>query len=247
MTSTMGPHLWWMWLEYKAALMYSPLLTKVATGCVMTAISDSIAQAFTAALDGVSLVFDFTKSFRLVLFAMTINSPAVHYWNRGVEVVFFGWDPTEAVICKVLLDQTIFTLFLLAWTIVALTWAEQRPMAAVPARMRAQLGTLYRANLKVWGPTMILVYAFVEEDLRPLVLNIVSIGWQVFYLMLLRAPDGNATTKEKDLEEGSAVTPENAGILKGPDRVDEVMLPRPAVKLNQSEGDREQIDLTRRG
>jgi len=33
---------------------------------------------------------------------------------------------------------------------------------------------------------MILVYGFVEEDLRPLVLNVVSIGWQIFYLMLLR-------------------------------------------------------------
>ena len=139
-------------------------------------------------LDGVSFSCDVIKTWRLILFAMFVMGPGVHYWNRMLEYVFFGWNPLAAVLWKVALDQTVFTFASLTATIAVVTWAEQKPMSNVPNRIRNQLWPLTIANWKVWGPTMCLVYAFVQEDLRPLVLNVVSIGWQIFYLMLLREP-----------------------------------------------------------
>ena len=57
-------------------------------------------QAFTAALDGVSFNCDVVKTWRLVLFAMVVMGPVIHYWNRILEYVFFGWDPVAAVAVK---------------------------------------------------------------------------------------------------------------------------------------------------
>lgn len=199
----MPDSVWSLWLEYKTLLVVYPLVTKMATGGVMTTISDTIAQAFTATLDGVDFACDVAKTFRLVLFATLCMGPAVHYWNRLMEAIFHGYEPVMAVSCKVALDQTIFTLACNVSTIVALTWAERRPMSGVPGRLRTSLWPLLKANWKVWGPTMCLVYAFVEEDVRPLILNIVSIGWQIFYLTLLRPPTSD---KQKDTEyEGKAL------------------------------------------
>jgi len=199
-------HVWldMLWIQYNAALKSSPLITKMLTAAVMTTISDTVAQAFTALMDGVAFSFDPVKTMRLVMFGAFYMGPAVHYWNRLMELLFSGWNPAAAVAIKVALDQTAFTLLCSVLTIAALTWAERRPMAQVPGRVRSSLWVLLKANWKVWGPTMVVVYAMVEEDLRPLVLNIVSIGWQVFYLMLLR-PEA----KEKDIEQG-----EQAVLLK---------------------------------
>lgn len=165
-----------------------------------------------------------------------------------MELIFSGWSPVHsratytwadgmwqvyAVVIKVLLDQTAFTLVCSVLTIAALTWAERKPLSQVPGRsqttvvfdsmcrwqsqaltfcrLRSSLWPLLKANwkahhmlpvisyhvicvcheielpslrenyspqcivspryggLQVWGPTMCVVYALVEEDLRPLV------------------------------------------------------------------------------
>lgn len=166
----------------------------------MTIISDTVAQAFTATLDGVPFSCDSMKTFRLIVWAFFGLAPATHFWNRAMEYSFDGWSMTPAVVGKTLLDQTLFTLWCNVCTIIVVNWAERKPLSQVPGRLRACLWLLLKANWKVWGPTMLLVYAFVEEDLRPLVINFVSIGWQIFYLMLLRPP--SAASKDKDIEEG---------------------------------------------
>jgi len=129
---------------------------------------------------------------------MSVMGPGIHYWNRILEYCFFGWDPVHAVVAKVLLDQSLFTVPSLCSTVAAVTWAEQKALSQIPARVRSQLWPLLVANWKVWGPTMCFVYAFVQEDLRPLVLNVVSIGWQIFYLMLLREPPKSEMPKSSD-------------------------------------------------
>ena len=111
--------------------------------------------------------------------------------------------PNRCVWYQVVLDQSVFTVPSLMSTISAVTWAEQKPLEHVPARIRSQLWPLLKANWKVWGPTMCVVYAFVQEDLRPLVLNVVSIGWQIFYLMLLREPPKVAEGSTCDDMEGA--------------------------------------------
>lgn len=205
-------YLWSLWIHYNLLLKTNPLVTKMATAGVMTTISDTIAQAFTAALDGVAWKCDATKTTRLMLFATFYMGPSVHFWNRLMEAVFAGFDPVYAVTCKVALDQTAFTLVCNLLTIAALTWAERRPMSSVSGRIRTSIWPLMKANWKIWGPTMCLVYAFVEEDLRPLVLNTVSIGWQIFYLMLLRPP--TAETKQKTLDIDTADSPTDDAELK---------------------------------
>jgi len=166
----------------------------------MTLISDTIAQAFTATLDGVPFSCDSVKTCRLILWALFGLAPATHFWNRAMEYNFHGWSMVPAVVVKTLLDQTLFTLFCNVFTVTVVNWAERKPLSQVPGRLRSSLWLLMKANWKVWGPTMVLVYAFVEEDLRPLVINFVSIGWQIFYLMLLRPP---SAAKGKDIEEGA--------------------------------------------
>ncbi|KAJ5698082.1 hypothetical protein N7462_000087 [Penicillium macrosclerotiorum] len=164
---------------YQSKLAKNPILTASITSAVLFGSGDVLAQQ---AVDRKGLEkHDFARTGRMALYGGAIFGPAATTWYGILQrhVVLRGTKATT--VARVAADQVVFapiqlTCFLSSMAILEGTDPlEKLQNAWIPS---------YRANLMVWPFVQGVNFTFVPLELRVLVVNVVSLGWNCFLSLL---------------------------------------------------------------
>ncbi|KAJ5734027.1 hypothetical protein N7493_002813 [Penicillium malachiteum] len=168
---------------YQAKLAKRPILTASLSSGILFGSGDVLAQQ---AVDRKGLEkHDFARTGRMALYGGAVFGPVATGWYRILQrhVVMKSTITTAAA--RVAADQIVFaptqlTVFLSAMSIMEGTDPIEK--------LRHSFVPSYKANLLVWPFVQAVNFTFVPLELRVLVVNLVSLGWNCF-LSLLNSGD----------------------------------------------------------
>jgi len=180
---------------YEAAALSSPILTKAWTSGVAYLLGDSLAQRMAGGK------FELGRMLRSTTAGFVSHGPQLHFWclilDRFVNLGSGPWAQRSTLALKILLDQTIFSLYLNA-AYCALTEALRRtPPALIWARVRASSWPMLRSSWRFWPAVHAFTYSVVPLHLRVLWVDCIEVVW-VAILATLVAAAGQAETGEGD-------------------------------------------------
>lgn len=152
-----------------------PVLTKVATGAVITTIGDLCAQFLIEKHESV----DSTRLAAVSTFGVAVAYIEGHLWLGVLERAIGPGMGLKNSITKTLLDQGIFapaeTSSFMAWT----HFAEGHQHSLQSKLQEDFLKTLWASYL-FWGPVCLVEFMFVPYPLRVLYISTTSVIWDTF-------------------------------------------------------------------
>lgn len=164
---------------YQAKLAKRPILTASITSAVLFASGDALAQQ---AVDQRGLQkHDFGRTGRMALYGGAVFGPVATKWFGILQRHVVLNSTASTTLARVAADQVVFapvqlTCFLTSMAIMEGSDPVQKwRKAFVPS---------YKANMMVWPFVQAANFAFVPLELRVLVVNVVSLGWNCFLSLL---------------------------------------------------------------
>ncbi|KAL4974144.1 hypothetical protein BDW66DRAFT_92394 [Aspergillus desertorum] len=157
---------------YQAKLAKQPILTASVTSAVLFGAGDTLAQQ---AVERRGLEkHDFARTGRMTFYGGVVFGPAATLWFRFLQRNIVLKNPKATILARVAADQGLFapahlTLFLSSMAIMEGT----DPVA----KWKQSFLPSYKANLAVWPLVQGINFAFVPLELRVLVVNVISLGW----------------------------------------------------------------------
>jgi hypothetical protein len=179
------------WGGYLDLLDKRPIYTKMATGAVLSAIGDTLAQT----LDSSAVAFSVRRLIVLVTVNVLYFSPLLHHWYNFFDMVVAklkletgSWACTFTCLALDQIVNTPITLvgFFCVFTLVnaislVVVGGEVPAMGALVASVGTKLQVEYfnalLANWKVWTLPQVINFAFVPPKLRVAFANVVAVLW----------------------------------------------------------------------
>lgn len=180
------------WNQYLELLEERPIQTKMATGAVLSAIGDIIAQS----LDKSVLTYSVRRVLVLAFVNILYFSPLLHYWYSFFDFIVVKklklqpgtWKSAFAYLA---LDQLVNSPITLVgfFHVFALFAAISQSLLGAPmpgvgellASVRTKIGVEYCnalvANWKVWAAPQLINFMFVPPPLRVGFANLVALLW----------------------------------------------------------------------
>ncbi|KAJ5621871.1 hypothetical protein N7528_005103 [Penicillium herquei] len=168
---------------YQAKLAKRPILTASLSSGILFGSGDVLAQQ---AVDRKGLEkHDFARTGRMALYGGAVFGPVATGWYRILQRHVVMKSTISTAAARVAADQIVFaptqlTVFLSAMSIMEGTDPIEK--------LRHSFVPSYKANLLVWPFVQAVNFTFVPLELRVLVVNLVSLGWNCF-LSLLNSGD----------------------------------------------------------
>jgi len=184
---TSAPGREWLLLAhhaYEYAALARPIITKSATSAVAYALGDALAQRLVPAA-GRRGPLDRGRILRSTLAGGISHGPQLHFWSLFLEH-FLG--PGQ-VVRKILLDQTLFGLYINGAYTVLTELLKGTPPAAVWRRVRDTSWPSLRASWKFWPAVHALTYSVVPVHMRVLWIDAVEVVWVGILSTCVAAPD----------------------------------------------------------
>ncbi|KAJ5273782.1 Mpv17/PMP22 [Penicillium angulare] len=164
---------------YQARLAKRPILTASVTSAVLFGSGDVLAQQ---AVDRKGLEkHDFARTGRMALYGGAVFGPVATGWYRVLQNHIVFKSTAVTTVARVAADQFAFapvqlTCFLSAMAVMeGSDPVEKWKRSFVPS---------YKANCLVWPFVQAVNFTFVPLELRVLVVNVVSLGWNCFLSLL---------------------------------------------------------------
>ena len=185
---------------YEVAALRTPIVTKAATSGVAYLLGDLLAQRIAGPKIAPGRVA------RSTIAGFVSHGPTLHYWclllDRFVNIGTGIWAQRLAVVLKILLDQTIFSLYLNA-AYCALTEALKRTRPSVIwARVRSSSWPMLRSSWRFWPAVHAFTFSIVPQHLRVLWVDAVEVVWVAILATLVAAAGGvgEPTAEPRDAE-----------------------------------------------
>jgi len=180
-----------LWQRYLRQLALRPVRTKALTSALCSAVASVLAQKSL----GVPLASINLTGVRNQALLGFLRGITIHYWQDALSALFrrLGYptpasqSTTPVVLGKLVLDQSIFASFNLAWFLYALGWLEGRPIAESHLKFRNEFFSMLKMNWRVWPLVNFVNFTYVPPQLRALVLNLVGVGWMVYLVRAMAA------------------------------------------------------------
>ena len=151
--------------SYEAAALTRPIITKSATSAIAYFLGDLIAQRFSPE------PFRSGRVLRASTAGALSHGPQLHYWTMLMEASPFGlW-------AKVVLDQTVFSLYLNAAYCVLTESMQQKPLGGTFRKARAAAWPCLKAGWRFWPFAHALTYSIVPFHLRVLWVDVLEVAW----------------------------------------------------------------------
>lgn len=172
--------------KYNQILKKRPVLTNVVTTAFLFGTGDALAQK--VANRNKPKPHDSLRTLRAVIYGGVIFAPMADKWYKVLGAVKIpSWkSPAADLIARVGLDQGVFAPFIgipLYYTM--MTMMEGGDMRAIKNKIQNNwFDTLY-TNWLVWPGVQLVNFAVVPVHFRLLVVNVVSIGWNCYLLMIM--------------------------------------------------------------
>ncbi|CAL5869191.1 uncharacterized protein PFLUO_LOCUS3419 [Penicillium psychrofluorescens] len=164
---------------YQTKLARRPILTSSVTSAVLFGSGDVLAQQV---IDRRGLEkHDYGRTGRMALYGGAIFGPAATAWYGILQrhVVLKG--TTSTTIARVAADQILFAPVNLTCFLSSMAIMEGSDPVE---KWRNSFIPSYKANLIVWPFVQGANFAFVPLELRVLVVNVVSLGWNCFLSLI---------------------------------------------------------------
>ncbi|KAJ5201400.1 Mpv17/PMP22 [Penicillium cinerascens] len=164
---------------YQSKLAKRPILTASITSAVLFGSGDVLAQQ---AVDRRGLEkHDFSRTGRMALYGGAVFGPVATVWFGFLQRHVVLKNTATTTFARVACDQILFapvqlTCFLSSMAIMEGTSPVEK--------WKASFAPAYKANLFVWPFVQGANFAFVPLELRVLVVNVVSLGWNCFLSLM---------------------------------------------------------------
>ncbi|KAL1522875.1 hypothetical protein AB1Y20_017840 [Prymnesium parvum] len=175
---------------YSSWLQRHPLRTKAVTGGLIMTAADTSQQhvererALRRRGDGgAPSTWDANRTLRLVSFYSLFQMPFVHVWFGFLERRFGAVTPRSDLprfIAKLAVDQCIGFPTVLATFCCVQPVLQGQGIEGAMGKLQRDLWAMVRAGWQVWFPANFVIFAAVPLHFRPLMMNIVSLGWSVY-------------------------------------------------------------------
>ncbi|KAL6705931.1 Protein required for ethanol metabolism [Coniothyrium glycines] len=170
---------------YQMKLKTAPLLTQATTTAVLFATGDVMAQQGVEqrGLDK----HDLARTGRMAAYGGIIFGPAATKWYEFLVRRVNLPSTNGTILARVACDQFVFAPVNMGLFLSSMAYLEG---ASVKQRLRDAYLPGYQKNLLLWPWVQFANFKFVPMDLRVLVVNFVSLGWNC-YLSFLNSGGGS--------------------------------------------------------
>ena len=174
---------------YANWLVKYPVRTKAITSGLISASADIICQCYFSEKDK---QFDFHRFFKFSFLGFAVIGPVLHYWYGFLAVIRFphaiASRNTLRTICRLVLDQCVFTPIFLANFMSSIIVLDQltKPTGEISTLelIKQKLSTDYFSTLQMnyflWIPAMFLNFAFIPPMYQTLFSNCVGLIWNTY-------------------------------------------------------------------
>ncbi|GES65296.1 protein sym1 [Aspergillus terreus] len=175
-----------MFRWYQSKLAKQPILTASVTSAVLFGSGDALAQQ---AVDRRGLQkHDFARTGRMALYGggqlahlLAIFGPAATTWFAFLQRNVVLKSTKATIVARVAADQGLFTPIHLTCFLSSMAIMEGSDPIE---KWRNSFLPSYKANLTIWPLVQGANFAFVPLELRVLVVNVVSLGWNCLLSMI---------------------------------------------------------------
>ena len=181
-----------LWGAYESAAISRPLATKAATSGVAYCLGDVASQALTEER------IDARRTARSSVAGFVSHGPQLHFWTLLLERHCSFGGAAWALPVKIVLDQTVFSLYLNSAYVALMEALRASWPAEIWRRVRCSALPSLKAGWKFWPAVHALTYSVVPLHLRVLWVDVVEVGW-VAILSSCVARAGRSSTDLKDL------------------------------------------------
>ncbi|KAF2638218.1 hypothetical protein P280DRAFT_471339 [Massarina eburnea CBS 473.64] len=180
---------------YQAKLTSAPLLTQSITTAVLFATGDTLAQQ-AVERRGIKK-HDLSRTGRMAAYGGAIFGPAATKWYQFLARNINLRSNNGTIAARVACDQLIFAPTNMALFLSSMAYLEG---ASPKERLQKSYVTGMVKNCMVWPWVQAVNFRFVPLDMRVLVVNVVSLGWNC-YLSFLNSGGGQPQTLEQKMRE----------------------------------------------
>ncbi|KAJ5929843.1 hypothetical protein N7454_006793 [Penicillium verhagenii] len=165
--------------RYQAKLAARPILTTSISSAVLFGSGDILAQQ---AVDRRGLEkHDFARTGRMALYGGAVFGPVATKWYGILQRHIVLKSTVGTTFARVAADQMVFAPIQLTCFLSSMAIMEG---SDVGEKLRHSWVPSYKANLLVWPFVQGVNFTFVPLELRVLVVNVVSLGWNCFLSLL---------------------------------------------------------------
>jgi protein Mpv17 len=187
-----------VWAAYRKVLAQHPLTTKAATSAVLASISDTISQRVESTLPSnkdQKFHHDWTRTGHILTTGFFYSGPMAHYWFTFLELIVKVENQLLGLICRLLLDATIFSPFTVFGYFSVRTLLEGKGVPAIQQKLQKAWWKAVVAAWKFWPIVNVFNYTLVSFPYRVLYANIMSLLW-TGYLTFVNSQKAKLETKK---------------------------------------------------
>ena len=167
---------------YERSSRRTPLLVQASTAGCVAAVGDVAMQVAERWRDTPtsSSMYDPARTARIASFRLLIFGPAYSLWLRCLERLPMPKAQGQAVLLKVLLDQSVWTPPSIGAFYTWMGCWEGLPPADCAARARAMLWPTLQVNWPFWGGIQLFTFSAVPPPWRVAWISVVHVFWNAF-------------------------------------------------------------------
>lgn len=173
--------------RYNQLLKQRPILTNVLTTGFLFGTGDYLAQQISISSQN-GRKYDYSRTLRAVIYGGIIFAPLADKWYKILATVKLPVPNSKLAdtVLRVGLDQGVFAPFIgipLYYSV--MTLMEGGDHKTVQRKLESNWWNTLYTNWLVWPAVQGVNFGLVPVQLRLLVVNVVSIGWNCYLLMAL--------------------------------------------------------------
>jgi hypothetical protein len=175
----------------------------------VNSLGDFIAQK----IGGDKSSFDIARNAKFAVFGGCISTPLVFFWYEFLDFLFKGKENGPLVILlKLILDQAIFSplFYVVYYVYIAMI---DGTLDKVPEKIAKDLIPVSIDSAKFWTIVQFVNFKFVPVNLRVLYGNLVSLGWNIYFVLRENQKPKPKTTKKPIIKKDDK--PQQKGETKG--------------------------------
>jgi len=194
---------------YAAAAIQNPIITKAWTSGVAYLLGDSLAQRLAGGK------FAPGRMARSAIAGFVSHGPTLHFWclllDRFVDLGTGRWAQRGTLVVKILLDQTIFSLYLNAAYCALTETLRGTSPRVLWARVRASSWPMLRSSWRFWPAVHAFTFSVVPLHLRVLWVDVVEVVWVAILATLVAAAGKDAAHEGQEGQMGQEGQEEQEG------------------------------------
>lgn len=177
-----------MFKRYNQLVLKRPLVTNMVTTGILFGTGDCLAQKFFPEHE--NSTYDYQRSLRSIIYGTLIFAPMGDKWYKFINTVKSPIRSSNGninkyldVVTRVAGDQLVFAPFVgipMYYTMMTFMEFSSNPLDDIRRKLNNSLWPTLKTNWLVWPAFQMLNFSLIPVQMRLLLVNVVSIGWNCY-------------------------------------------------------------------